>query len=108
MTYKKCASDLQNVFIWHKQVVQPTYKKFLSQSIQNCAYDLQNMRIRPKKVVHPTYKKCAYCTFKKCASDLQKYVHPTYKFVCNGNKENLKVARSTTYWQDLQLLRRSD
>ena len=57
MTYKKCASDLQNVFIRPKQVVQPTYKKFLSQSIQNCAYDLQNMCIRPKK---------------SCAFDLQK------------------------------------
>ena len=54
-TYKKCASDVEIVFIVNTKSVHPIYEK--------CASDLQS--------VHPTYKKYA-ADLQKVAADLQK------------------------------------
>ena len=47
-TYKKCASDLQNLCIRPTKVLHPTYK--------SSASDLQKLCIRPTTGLHPTQR----------------------------------------------------
>jgi len=68
-TYKKCISDLQNVYtsdlqkvyIGPTKSVHPTYKKSLTdlqmhiRPTKKCTSDLQKEFIRPTKSVYPTY-----------------------------------------------------
>ena len=75
LTYKICASDVQNQCIRTTKVVHPTYK--------SCASDLQKLCIRPSIVVHPTYKICAFYLQKLCIRP-SKVVHPTYQNCASG------------------------
>ena len=78
-TYKKCAFDLQKVFIQPRKIcIRPT--KCVHLTYKSCASDLQKLCIWPTKIVHPTYKY---------------YVHPTYINLCATGTSTLKVALST-------------